>query len=59
MLSVGPDIYEELTGMASERGISIQELLRAIVLPEWLGCRGDSAPVAKPGNIRVGILSNQ
>ncbi len=36
MQSLGGDVYQELEGMAKERGITMQELIRAIVIPEWL-----------------------
>jgi hypothetical protein len=36
MLSLGPEVYQNLIGQADERGISIQELLRAVIVPHWL-----------------------
>jgi hypothetical protein len=36
MLSLVPAVYETLIDQADERGISIQELLRAVIVPQWL-----------------------
>jgi len=36
MQMVDPLVYAELEGIANERGISVQELIRAIIVPEWL-----------------------
>jgi len=36
MQMIDPIVYEELMDIAKEKGISVQELLRAIVIPEWL-----------------------
>jgi len=36
MQSLSGDVYQELEGMAKERGITMQELIRAVVIPEWL-----------------------
>jgi len=33
---VDPLVYAELEAIANERGISVQELIRAIIVPEWL-----------------------
>ena len=29
-------VYKELEKLAKKRGITIQELIRAVILPEWL-----------------------
>jgi len=36
MQSLQPLAYKTLERLAKERGLTIQELLRAIVIPEWL-----------------------
>ena len=36
MLTLGPSVYQTLIDRADERGISIQELLRAVIVPQWL-----------------------
>ena len=35
MQSLDPVVYAELEKIARERGITIQELMRAVVVPEW------------------------
>jgi predicted DNA-binding ribbon-helix-helix protein len=29
-------VFDRLNDMAKERGVSIQELIRAVIVPEWL-----------------------
>jgi hypothetical protein len=36
MLTLSPDTYRLIESMARQRGVTIQELLRAIIIPEWL-----------------------
>jgi hypothetical protein len=36
MQSLNPGVYAELERMAKERDITIQELFRSIIIPEWL-----------------------
>ena len=36
MLSVRKESYQIISAEARERGVSIQELLRAVILPEWV-----------------------
>ncbi len=35
MLSVGPENFRLLVNAAEQRGISVQELLRAVIIPDW------------------------
>lgn len=37
MQTVQPLAYKILERLAKERGLTIQELIRAIIIPEWLG----------------------
>jgi hypothetical protein len=30
------NVHEELEKMARQRGISVQQLIRAVIIPEWL-----------------------
>ena len=36
MQSIGLNVYQELQGIADSKNISIQELIRAVIIPEWL-----------------------
>ena len=36
MLSLRDENYRILTGAAIDRGISVQELLRAVIIPDWV-----------------------
>ncbi len=51
-------IYKELEKIAKKRGITIQELIRAVIVPEWMnghGSNGDtpSSGVTKDPSTRV------
>ena len=36
MQSLDPEIFKQLQEIAEKRGITIQELLRAVIIPDWL-----------------------
>jgi len=36
MQTLDEEIYSKLEEIAKQRGISVQELIRAVVVPEWL-----------------------
>jgi len=36
MQTLDQEIYDKLEEIANSRGIKIQELIRAVVVPEWL-----------------------
>jgi len=36
MQTLDEEIYKRLEEIAQQRGISVQELIRAVVVPEWL-----------------------
>ncbi len=36
MLSIGNDSFTLLSSEARERGIKVQELIRAVIIPEWV-----------------------
>jgi len=36
MQSLDPQVYTELTRIAKQRGISMQELIRAVIVPDWM-----------------------
>ena len=41
MQTLNDHMYKELEKTARKRGVSIQELIRAVVLPEWLAHQGE------------------
>ena len=49
-------IYRELEKIAKRRGITIQELIRAVIVPEWInelnGVETRDAPPSKMNNWR-------
>ena len=50
MQSLDPEVYAQLRKVAKERGISMQELIRAVIVPDWMRRAGDSRPLpAKTG----------
>jgi len=36
MQSLDPQVYTQLTKIAKQRGISMQELIRAVIVPDWM-----------------------
>ena len=42
MQSLNPGVYAELERMAKDRDITIQELFRSIIIPEWLKFQSSS-----------------
>ncbi len=36
MQTLNDSMYKELEKVAKQRGISVQELIRAVILPDWL-----------------------
>jgi predicted DNA-binding ribbon-helix-helix protein len=36
MQTLNDNMFKELEKMAKQRGITVQELIRAVILPEWL-----------------------
>jgi hypothetical protein len=45
MQTLDDTIYRELEKIAKRRGISIQELIRAVIVPEWVN--GHNGPESK------------
>ena len=41
MQTLDDEIHQKLTEIANDRGITIQELIRAVIVPEWLKQRGE------------------
>ena len=44
MQSLDPQVYTQLTKIAKERGITMQELIRAVIVPDWMRKAGASHP---------------
>ncbi len=44
ILSIDENVHAELERLAEERGISLQELLRAVIIPEWIRASGKVKP---------------
>lgn len=43
MISIRDETFRMLSDVAKERGITIQELLRAVIVPEWVRSGGIGA----------------
>lgn len=39
-MSMRREVYEKLRQLSDERGISVQELVRAVIIPDWLSSKG-------------------
>jgi hypothetical protein len=48
MQTIGDEMFIELEKIADEKGIRVQTLLRAIVIPEWVQRKGLSDPRSNP-----------
>ncbi len=44
MVAFGPQTFHLLEDEAKERGVSVQELLRAVIIPEWFRTQGNGIP---------------
>ena len=49
MQSLDPEIYAQLKRMAKERGITMQELIRAVIVPDWMKKAAGSTSGPKSG----------
>src|SRR2546425_10179526 len=50
MLSLRDESFELLQTEAEDRGISIQELIRAVIIPDWVKVNTASKPAFDNGN---------
>jgi predicted DNA-binding ribbon-helix-helix protein len=41
MQTLDDDIFKKLNEIANNRGITVQELIRAVIVPEWLNKKRD------------------
>ncbi len=48
MVAFGEQTFTLLSEEARERGITIQELLRAVVIPDWFKAKYEPAPKRNP-----------
>jgi len=55
MLSVGLENFHLLENAAVQRGISVQELLRAVIIPDWV--QKAAAETAKPNLVSPLFIS--
>jgi hypothetical protein len=51
MLSVSEETYLTVSSQAKKRGISVQELLRAVIVPEWVKENRRGSPYNIPPRI--------
>ena len=56
MQTIGDQMFLELEKIADEKGIRVQTLLRAVVIPEWVQREGLSMPRLNP---TMGQTSNR
>ena len=54
MQSLDPQIYTQLRKLAKERGITMQELIRAVIVPDWMKRTGESQKGASKLGRRAG-----
>ncbi|TMI23078.1 hypothetical protein E6H31_00115 [Candidatus Bathyarchaeota archaeon] len=50
MLSLRDESFELLQTEAEDRGISIQELIRAVIIPDWVKLNSVAKPAFETGN---------
>jgi hypothetical protein len=56
MQTVGDEMFEELEKIAREKGIRVQTLLRAVIIPEWAQKEGLSIdPRMNPSSVQTSI----
>ncbi|HEV2119823.1 MAG TPA: ribbon-helix-helix protein, CopG family [Candidatus Bathyarchaeia archaeon] len=53
MQSLDPQVYAELRKMAKERGVTMQELIRAVIVPDWMDKDGSRRAGTSPGRSRT------
>jgi hypothetical protein len=56
MLSVGEDTFKMLEWEAKKRDVSVQQLLRAVVLPEWVKQNLEEPPSIPPREIAPHLM---
>jgi hypothetical protein len=66
LVTINGPPYEALREMALRRGMTIQAILRSMVIPQWLADQAGLTPaqetfsdIASPGSIQRGVLEKQ
>jgi len=44
MQTIGDEMFQELEKIANEKGIRVQTLIRAVIVPEWVQKKGSLEP---------------
>jgi hypothetical protein len=57
MLSLRDENFKLLTNEAQDRGITVQELIRAVIIPDWVKVSSLAKPIAGNGD-KVRTYSN-
>ncbi len=55
MQTIGEDMFRQLENLAEEKGVRVQTLLRAVIIPEWV----KRYEVARSGAARTQAGSNR
>jgi len=54
MQTIGEDMFNELERISRKKGIRVQTLLRAVIIPEWVqGQKLSKNPEQNPGEIQA------
>jgi hypothetical protein len=53
MQSLDPQVYAELRRIAKDRGITMQELIRAVIVPDWMRKGAGTGAVGSPRRSRT------
>jgi Ribbon-helix-helix protein, copG family len=53
MQSLDPKVYAELRKIAKDRGITMQELIRAVIVPDWMSNDKGTGSITPPRRSRT------
>jgi hypothetical protein len=53
MLSLRDENFKLLTNEAQERGITVQELIRAVIIPDWVKVSALAKPIGNGEKVRA------
>ena len=51
IMSIGDNAYEVLANEAKNRDVTVQQLLRAVVVPDWIKQNADGQPTGENPNL--------